>query len=112
MYNVILQIFHQNGDQIIFLKGKHPFTKINILSNRINCESSDNPFDYTFRHNRTQSYDNMIAYEIHITQEVGENRPNKKKEDTYTEVSESRGHNGRKTDKWRASGPDVNRGQR
>lgn len=45
----------------------------------------------------------MIAYEIHITQEVGENRPNKKKEDTYTEVSESRGHNGRKTDKWRAS---------
>lgn len=63
-----------------------------------------------FRDNGTQSDDNMIAYEIHIipwrwvrTNSMKKER--KKKEDTYTEVSESRGHNSRKTDKWRASRP-------
>jgi len=34
---------------------------------RLNFESFDNPFDYIFRHNRIQSYDKMIAYEIYIT---------------------------------------------
>lgn len=69
-----------------------------------------------YRHNRTHSYDNMVAYEIHIIPwrwvRTSSIKKGKKKEDTYTEVSESRGHNSRKTDKWRASRPDVNRGQR
>jgi hypothetical protein len=59
------------------------------------------------------------------TAEVDENGPNGKEEkeekkkgrrngDTYIpiEVSESRGHNSRRSDKWRVPGPDVNRGQR
>lgn len=34
---------------------------------RLNFESFVNSFDYVSRHNRTQSYDNMIAYKISIT---------------------------------------------
>lgn len=89
------------------------YTHVNIMSK---CQKFWQSFrlyyGYTIHHNRTQSYDNIIAiWNTYHIMEVGENQLDKKKEDTYIEVSESRRHNSRKTDKWRASRPDVNRGQ-